>query len=987
MGTVFFGTFPARAFRAAAAVLVLTAAPATERCGIWGADDGPRPAWTSSRLRGAPTPPEPFRIEPAFPALKFDHPTCLQEIPGADRFLATEIGGKVWTFPDRESTATADLAMDLKAAAGGDVSLFAAVVHPQFEQNRFVYFCLVHPAGGSHTRVSRFEMSRTNPPTIDPASETEIIRWPSGGHNAGCLRFGNDGFLYLATGDGSGPNPPDGLTTGQDVSDLLGAILRIDVDRPDAGRNYSIPRDNPFVTSSSARPEIFGYGLRNPWKFGIDRQTGEVFVADNGWETWELIYLVGPGTNCGWPIMEGRARLRPEVAPGPTPITPPIRDHHHSEANSVIGGPVYRGEALPGLNGQFLYGDYITGTIWSVGRSADGSFLGQTLVDTDLRITDFLETTDGQVLVVDYDLTGQIYELLPNKVEDLSSSFPGTLSQTGLFESLAPLQPAAGVIVYDVTVPQWNDGARAERFVAIPGSATIELAADNAKTGTYPDGTAFVKHLTVPAEQGGPGKPLETQVLLYQYGRWSPYAYIWNEAGTEATLAPTEGAARSIAWPDPEIGATTERTWRTGATNECRLCHNAGPGFVLGFVGNQLARKLSAAAGSRDQLASLRDLRVISSLPDSTALAAARLVDPHDAAADLNDRARSYLHGNCSMCHHVGGNAIVSFFVTRDLPFERMNTNKGTGIGTFGLHDAKIIADGDPYRSLMLYRMSKLGYARMPYVGSQVVDGDGVALIEQWIRSLPADGKSRSAPLTPDSPEAAKLAVLGSAAATGDARSAAIQHLLGSTESSLAVASRMHAGTIDAEDRKTIAALARNSRSDIRGLFETFVPESERKKTLGRTFDPAVVLSGTGDAARGRLIFASDTARCRACHHADQPALSTGPALKDIAKKYPQAAELLQHVVEPSRKIDEPFAAWTLVTGDGRVVNGLLEKQNDQEIVLKTADQKRTFVPRADVETLQRSTTSLMPEGVLADLTPEEAADLLAFIHSLADTQ
>ncbi|MBC7967208.1 MAG: PQQ-dependent sugar dehydrogenase, partial [Fuerstia sp.] len=631
-----------------------------------------REPWTTSRLHGTPTPPEPFRTVPAFPRIRFDHPTSLLEIPGTNRMLVAEIGGRVVTF-SKTAAVTADLAVDLQKLAHGSVSLFAAVLHPQFEKNRFVYLCYVHPDKGSHTRVSRFTMSRDAVPVIDPKSETVIITWPSGGHNAGCLRFGIDGMLYIATGDGSGPNPPDGLTTGQVVTDLLGAILRIDVDHPVNGMNYSIPADNAFANHPTARPEIFGYGLRNPWKFGIDRKTGEVYVADNGWETWEMIHLVGNGTNCGWPIMEGRAILRSEVPVGPTPIAPPIRDHHHSEANSVIGGPVYRGNELKGLDGQFIYGDYITGTIWSVGRATDGSFVGRTLVDTDLRITDFLEGAAGELFVLDYDLTGQIYKLVPNIVPDLSADFPRLLSQTGVFKSLTPLQPEAGVVEYDVVVPRWTDGAVARRFVAVPGSDRIELAPHGGVRGKYPEGTVFAKQLSIPDSDGKPMTPLETQILQLQNGVWNPYSYLWNDAGTDAELVSSAGTAKTVQWPDANAaGQFTEHTWHANAINECRLCHNAGPGFVLGFVGNQLSRLKSNTVSGTDQLESLLSQAVIASIPDDARSPAFQLVDPHDASLDLNDRARSYLHGNCSMCHHKGGNAIVSFFLTRDLNFEQM---------------------------------------------------------------------------------------------------------------------------------------------------------------------------------------------------------------------------------------------------------------------------------------------------------------------------
>ena len=229
-----------------------------------------------------------------------------------------------------------------------------------------------------------------------------MITWPSGGHNGGCLEFGVDGMLYISTGDGSGPNPPDGLTVGQTVDDLLGAILRVDVRAATKEKPYAVPSDNPFVTEPvGAKPEIWAYGLRNPWKFGIDPKSGDIFAADNGWESWEIVHEIVRGGNCGWPIMEGRAALRTEVKPGPTPIRPPVKDHPHTEANSVIGGPVYRGSQLPDLAGSFVYGDYITGTIWSVRKEPDGTTAHRTLVDTDLRIVAFTAMSDGDLYVLE----------------------------------------------------------------------------------------------------------------------------------------------------------------------------------------------------------------------------------------------------------------------------------------------------------------------------------------------------------------------------------------------------------------------------------------------------------------------------------------------------------------------------------------------------------------------------------------------------------
>ncbi|MGI8980895.1 MAG: PQQ-dependent sugar dehydrogenase [Pirellulaceae bacterium] len=921
-----------------------------------------RKPWTTSRLHGSPEPPEPYKVVSSFPALKFQRPTSIEEIPGQNRLLVTEMSGKVLSFPKDAKVAAADLVIDLaailpKELAGRSVSLFDAEFHPKFKYNHQLFVCYVHLDKGGHTRVSRFTLTADAPPKADALSEEVIITWPSGGHNGGCLEFGKDGMLYISTGDGSGPNPPDGLTSGQDVSDLLGAILRIDVDHKSDGLAYTIPADNPFVQNKQGLPEIWAYGLRNPWKFGVDTQTGNIFAADNGWETWEMVHKIVRGGNCGWPVMEGRAALRTEVKPGPTPILPPVKDHHHSEANSVIGGPVYRGDKNKSLDGSFIYGDYITGTLWSIRPDKDNSYTHTTLVDTDLRIVAFTQGSGGEIYVLDYDLTGQIYELVPSGLKDTTATFPRRLSETGLFKSLKTMEPAAGVYSYSVAEPRWMDGATGHRFVAIPEKGTIKFAGVDGTPAAYPDGTVLVKHLTLP--QGKDLRPirLETQVLHYENSSWHPYSYLWDDHGEEATLVESIGASKPIQSDTPAA-----RTWHVNAVNECKLCHNKESGSVLGFVQNQVR--------GTGWLTCHRALE-FSGRPK---------VDP----LILNGDARSYLHVNCSMCHQKGGNAIVSFYLRRDMNFDALNTHKGTGIGTFGMKDAKIIVPGDPYRSVLMYRMSKLGYARMPYIGSHVVDSRGVALIEEWIRSLPRDlnDGQYSAPRRAGSIESKALEVLTSPDSTGDERTKAITQLLATTEGALALVGQLHRDALAPDIANNAIALGSAAKSDIRGLFETFIPESQRRPTLGPNFDPQVVLKLEGNHDRGKLIFFSDGARCRNCHETDDKSKSVGPTLLDIAKKYPKASDLLEHVLKPSLKIDEPFAAYTLLTTGGQTHSGLLVEKTEQEVVLKTAEKLTVHTKAADIEAFKKSDKSLMPDRILSDLTPQEAADLMQYIRS-----
>jgi putative heme-binding domain-containing protein len=913
-----------------------------------------RVGWTTSRVVGAPTPPEPYRVELAFPEVRFKLPTSLEQFPTGDQLLVTEIGGKVWTFSQKPGGTAKRLVGEL-----GDVALFDAEFHPQFKRNQQLFLCYVQKGKDAETRVSRFRL-RGEPPVLDRESEQVLLTWPAGGHNGGCLEFGADGLLYISTGDGAGPNPPDGLTTGQDVSDLLGAILRIDVDR---GSKYVIPAGNPFVKRKGARGEIFAYGLRNPFKFGIDKRSGDLFVADNGWETWELIHHMRAGSNGGWPVMEGRAILRGEVPIGPTPITPPLKDHHHSEANSVIGGPVYDGQKLSDLAGTFVYGDYITGTIWGVRVDPDGSANHRTLVDTDLRIVAFHQSRSGDIYVVDYDFTGQIYRLLPSNRVDNSREFPRQLSETGIFRSLAELEPAAGVEPYDVVVQRWMDGAVARRWIALPGNQRVHLSSDR---NQFPEGTVLVKHLELPQGKKNPIR-LETQLLHYEAGVWRPYTYRWNDEGRDARLVASEGGRRTL------LTIAGERTWHNGAVNECKLCHNAGSGFVLGFEPSQLAL-------TKDDR-QLHDLIERGILADdfSSPTANARLVDPWNGSQDINDRARSYLHGNCAMCHHPGGNAIVSFYLSRELPFAELRTDKGTGIGTFGLRDAKLIVPGDPYRSVLMYRMSKLGYSRMPYIGSYVVDGQGIALMDEWIRGMPRNG-SPSLPLQPTSPAGKAIASLSAGGAVGETE---WQHLLATTESVLALAVTMHRNAGIGGDDAIFNAVRQQTNAipstDRRGLLETFLPENLRRLRLGPNPLPETILDLSGNRDRGKLIYFSDNARCRACHQNDAK-LSLGPSLPEIRKKYPKRAELLAQILQPSAKIDEKFRARTIVTVDGRVITGLLLEESADKVVIRNVERQIISLATSDIDQVIISPRSLMPDKTLSDLTTQEAADLLEFL-------
>jgi putative heme-binding domain-containing protein len=258
----------------------------------------------------------------------------------------------------------------------------------------------------------------------------------------------------------------------------------------------------------------------------------------------------------------------------------------------------------------------------------------------------------------------------------------------------------------------------------------------------------------------------------------------------------------------------------------------------------------------------------------------------------------------------------------------------------------------------------------MPYIGSRLVDSRGVGLIEGWIRMMPfTDPKVSTSSADAMSPAAAWMASLA-AEPPGAKRDEAIKNLLQSTEGALAAALYVHRDVLSDDNREAvIAAGAESKSSNIRGLFDTFLPESKRKQTLGATFDPQLVLSLEGDLERGKLIFFSDGARCRNCHEGNDPKKSLGPTLADVLKKYPQPADLLEHAAKPSLKVEDAFAAYAVTTADGRSLSGLMVEQNDREVVLKTAEKLLVRLPRSEIDEMTRSPKSLMPDGVLADLT------------------
>ena len=346
---------------------------------------------------GSPAPRVNLRLEPVLAGMEFDAPTNFVQFP-AGFVLVSEQDGRVLGFNEtalqQEHIFYTDF-LDIRDRVndrGWEEGLLGMTLSPHNKGHLFVHYSAANPR---RSVVSRFSGSLS----ADPDSELVIleVEQPYANHNGGQIAFGPDGHLYVALGDGGAAGDPQ--RNGQDTSTLLGTILRIDVSGATAQQPYVIPPDNPFA-DGGGRPEIWAYGLRNPWRFSFDRETGELWTGDVGQNRWEEIDIIERGGNYGWNAMEGAHCFRPASDCESEDFIPPVWEYSlDGDACSVIGGYVYQGAAIPELVGAYVYGDFCTGEIFGLRRDG-GSAVNRLLLDTGLRIASFGEDNGGELYVL-----------------------------------------------------------------------------------------------------------------------------------------------------------------------------------------------------------------------------------------------------------------------------------------------------------------------------------------------------------------------------------------------------------------------------------------------------------------------------------------------------------------------------------------------------------------------------------------------------------
>jgi putative heme-binding domain-containing protein len=938
-----------------------------------------RVPWTTSKIHGTPEPPLPYRVERAFPSLTFSHPMEVAVIPGTNRLVVIEEGGKLHSFPNDDSVGRADAFGDLAKFDAVITQAYALTFHPRFAANRLMYVWGIadKPDKSSKhegTRIIEFKVTEDSPPQLDLTSGRVVFSWAFGGHNGGNMRFGPDGMLYIGTGDGGFADPPDGKVSGQDISDVLASILRIDVDHPDAGRNYGIPKDNPFVTTPKARGEVWAYGLRNPWRLSFNPKTGDLYAGDVGWELWEMVHRIQRGGNYGWSLTEGgKQDVRPDRLAGPSPILPPLAVHSHEEAASITGGEFYHGTKFADLQGAYIYGDWQMGTFWALKAEGDRVTELREICRSALMPVGFGVAEDGELLICDYGNSG-LWRLARNPNAGKKSNFPRRLSETGLFSNAAKQIPSPGVVPYQINVERWADHATAQRWAGLPADLGVTVADKSLGVmepgrWVFPEGTVMAKTYAMEMERGNPAtsRRIETQVLHFDGVLWGAYSYKWNAEQSDAELVQARGDEITISVKDKTApGGELKQKWRFFSRVECLRCHNPWDNYAPGFAALQLDRVTPEATGR--QLDVFQQLGLTPAQP--------KLADPHGKIGSLEVRARSYLHANCSTCHRFnGGGAVPTFLNIEVLLKEAKLIDFKPVQGDLGMPDARVIARGDPARSALLYRMASEGRGHMPYLGSKLVDDKGLLLVRDWIAGMSPNPKDVSE-VTKNQREAEEVALTKLKA--GDA--SALDELLTTGSGALCVALAIVDGSLKEDIRAQAIAKGSAIPDPLRvALFERFLPEAQRRKVLGNDLKVEHLLAMKGDPARGRTLF---SAVCVACHRINGAGIDFGPDLSHIGTKWNRAS-MIDQILTPSKVVEPQWQLTTMQLASGESKTGFVTERTNDQVTLKMPGGITEKIPAKQISKSSPSRVSAMPEGMLQSLTAQEAADLLEFLASL----
>ena len=735
----------------------------------------------------------------AFTNLLFTNSVGLTAVPGTDELCVWEREGRIWSFQNSPGAAQKKLVLDLSNQCQGwdDSGLLGIAFHPGFATNHFmfVYYTWVKPGTvtGSpttrpvpnlpdtyHDRLERYTLDADGVAIPDSVKIFVDLTNQTVWHHGGGMFFHPvNGFLYWTDGDNSvGDN--DQIIN----KSLYSGVFRVDVDcrggdishapprQPTGGftANYFIPNDNPFVGQSNVLEEFFCLGLRSPHRMTYDAPSGKIFIGDVGESSREEIDVINPGEsglNFQWNRCEGNLGKMTEPFIGIS--RGPLLDYPHTDGRAVIGGYVYRGqEFAKDLGGKYIFGDNVMRTVWALDETATP--VKKTLLcvmpkgtgpnsGTDYTgLSSFGTDAAGELYFCQLSsIGGGIYKLQRGGPPPPTRVMPKLLSQTGVFADLTNLTPAYFLIPYTVNSPLWSDGAVKTRWFTIPTNTTVGFAANG--EWTFPAGSVFVKHFDLPVDETNPQilHRLETRLLVrdtngYVYGA----SYKWRADNSDADLV-IAGLTEPI--EIKTANGTRTQNWFYPGRQDCLTCHTVASGGVLVVKTRQLngdfkypapgsaailaasfnatRRQDAGAPGvTANQLHTLGHLGIFdAAFDDRKIFHYPRLASITNNAAALQIRVRSYLDANCSMCHRPGGAG--AFFDARfDTPLKQQNLVNGPVANQLNIAGAKVIVPGDTNKSVLFYRVSRVGENQMPPLGKNVVDDKAVAVIGRWIASL-----------------------------------------------------------------------------------------------------------------------------------------------------------------------------------------------------------------------------------------------------------
>lgn len=751
---------------------------------------------------------DPYEV--AYPNLRFDSPITFSPVPNQAKIVVGQLDGKVFWIGADNNTAVKQEIIDLSAEVGDrnegfvwDGGFLGLAIHPDFgtpgKNFFFIYYttasagsnnlgtaqgfsCNVENFSGNYLKLERFEVDPISMNFIANSRVTMINRrMYNTTHRGGGMEFGDDGFLYLSTGDQAA------YINAQELDENLdGGVLRLDVDMigggvshapirtlssPGAGDfdefsgvQYFIPNDNPFPSPSGATfEEYYSIGHRNPHRMTKDRATGTFYIGEVGENNHEEINVLGAGNNYGWPLFEANVPFNPGCAvslyPGTT-HTGPLVQFAPNEANSITGGYVYRGSNIPELVGKYICADYGTGDeIWQVDTSTgDKQLLG---IFEPLDVISFGQDVQGELYFLKLGDNVPLYRLTSSITQ---ASAPATLSATGAFTNVQNLEVADGFIPYEMIDPFWSDGAYKTRWMAIPNDGSHDTPAEQIQWSEngdwgFPIGSVIIKHFDYPIDDNDPTvtRKIETRFSIKSTnGNFYFLTYKWRPDESDADLVDmTVGDTTTI--PVTTVGGGTRNVnWLYPSNSQCISCHSPALGGTLGPRTRFLNKDFdySDKGGTvGNQLVTLSELGILNQNitdTDTPGYLTHKAID--DPNATLDEKARSYLDNNCAYCHQPAtGNRA-------DFDLRLFNTLSQTGLLTAGINqtipamapDQQIVFPGDASKSQLYHRANSLDPGiMMPPLAKGIVDTEGVALLEAWINQLqapaplPAEGDYR----------------------------------------------------------------------------------------------------------------------------------------------------------------------------------------------------------------------------------------------------